>query len=44
MCLHIFLPGGYACSPARSEVELLKVVAHPVRIKILEDLTQGVKA
>ncbi len=24
-------------------VELLKVIAHPVRIKILEDLVQGVK-
>ena len=25
------------------KIELLKVVAHPVRIKILEELTKGVK-
>ena len=25
------------------KVELLKVIAHPVRIKLLEELTQGVK-
>ncbi len=29
--------------PMEKRVELLKVIAHPVRIKILEDLAQGVK-
>ncbi|MGE5173981.1 MAG: ArsR/SmtB family transcription factor [Betaproteobacteria bacterium] len=29
--------------PMEKRVELLKILAHPVRIKILEDLTQGVK-
>ncbi len=29
--------------PTEKRVELLKVVAHPVRIRILEDLLQGVK-
>ena len=29
--------------PLAKRIELLKVIAHPVRIKILEDLTQGVK-
>ncbi len=29
--------------PAEKRLELLKVIAHPVRIKILEDLVQGVK-
>ena len=27
----------------KKRIELLKVLAHPVRIRILEDLTQGVK-
>jgi len=29
--------------PVESRLELLKVIAHPIRIKILEDLTKGVK-
>jgi len=29
--------------PLDKRLDLLKVIAHPVRIKILEDLTQGVK-
>ncbi len=29
--------------PIEKRIELLKVIAHPVRIKILEDLTKGVK-
>ncbi len=29
--------------PVEKRLELLKVIAHPVRIKILEDLMQGVK-
>ena len=29
--------------PTEKRIELLKVLAHPVRIKILEDLVQGVK-
>lgn len=29
--------------PVGSRLELLKVIAHPIRIKILEDLTEGVK-
>jgi DNA-binding transcriptional ArsR family regulator len=29
--------------PVEKRLDLLKVIAHPVRIKILEDLTQGVK-
>ena len=29
--------------PVESRLELLKVIAHPIRIKILEDLTEGVK-
>ena len=29
--------------PMEKRVELLKVLAHPMRIKILEELTQGVK-
>ena len=29
--------------PMAKRIELLKVIAHPVRINILEDLTQGVK-
>ena len=29
--------------PIERRTELLKVIAHPVRIKILEDLVQGVK-
>ena len=29
--------------PIEKRIDLLKVLAHPVRIKILEDLTQGVK-
>lgn len=29
--------------PASKRIELLKIIAHPVRIKILEDLTRGVK-
>jgi ArsR family transcriptional regulator len=29
--------------PIEKRIELLKVIAHPVRIKILEDLVQGVK-
>ncbi len=29
--------------PIEKRIDLLKVLAHPARIKILEDLTQGVK-
>jgi ArsR family transcriptional regulator len=29
--------------PLEKRVELLKIIAHPVRIRILEDLVQGVK-
>jgi DNA-binding transcriptional ArsR family regulator len=29
--------------PIERRTELLKVIAHPIRIKILEDLVQGVK-
>ena len=29
--------------PIDKRIELLKVISHPVRIKILEDLTRGVK-
>ena len=29
--------------PIGKKVELLRVIAHPVRIKILEELTEGVK-
>lgn len=29
--------------PVEKRIELLKVIAHPVRIKILAELTQGVK-
>ncbi len=29
--------------PVENRLELLKVIAHPARIKILEDLTEGVK-
>jgi len=29
--------------PIEKRIDLLKVIAHPVRIKILEELTQGVK-
>ncbi len=29
--------------PVEKRLELLKVIAHPIRIKILEDLIQGVK-
>jgi len=29
--------------PIETRLDILKVIAHPVRIKILEDLTQGVK-
>ncbi len=29
--------------PLDKRLDLLKVIAHPVRVKILEDLTQGVK-
>ncbi len=29
--------------PVEKRLELLRVIAHPVRIKILEDLVQGVK-
>jgi ArsR family transcriptional regulator len=29
--------------PAEKRIELLKVVAHPIRIKILEELIEGVK-
>ena len=29
--------------PVDKRLDLLKVIAHPIRIKILEDLTQGVK-
>ncbi len=32
----------YMKSPGQ-KIELLKVIAHPVRIKILEELTKGVK-
>jgi len=29
--------------PIEQRLDLLKTIAHPIRIKILEDLTQGVK-
>jgi DNA-binding transcriptional ArsR family regulator len=29
--------------PIEKRIELLKVISHPIRIKILEDLIQGVK-
>ncbi|MDA8100993.1 MAG: metalloregulator ArsR/SmtB family transcription factor [Nitrospiraceae bacterium] len=29
--------------PIEKRIDLLRVIAHPVRVKILEDLTQGVK-
>jgi ArsR family transcriptional regulator len=29
--------------PLEKRIDLLKVIAHPIRIRILEDLTQGVK-
>jgi DNA-binding transcriptional ArsR family regulator len=29
--------------PSEKRLDLLKVIAHPVRVKILEDLVQGVK-
>ncbi len=29
--------------PLEKRIELLKVIAHPVRIKVLEDLALGVK-
>jgi DNA-binding transcriptional ArsR family regulator len=29
--------------PIEKRIELLKIIAHPIRIKILEDLVQGVK-
>jgi ArsR family transcriptional regulator len=29
--------------PLEKRLDILKIIAHPVRIKILEDLTQGVK-
>lgn len=29
--------------PIKNRIELLKIIAHPVRIKILEDLMHGVK-
>ena len=29
--------------PLEKRIEILKVLAHPIRIKILEDLAQGVK-
>ncbi len=29
--------------PLEKRVDLLRIIAHPARIKILEDLTQGVK-
>jgi len=29
--------------PTEKRIDLLKVIAHPVRIKILEELTEGVK-
>lgn len=29
--------------PPEKRIELLKIIAHPIRIKILEDLVQGVK-
>jgi len=29
--------------PLEKRIELLKIIAHPVRIRILEDLAQGVK-
>lgn len=35
--------GGLIMIPIEKRMELLKVIAHPVRIKILEDLVQGVK-
>jgi ArsR family transcriptional regulator len=29
--------------PVEKRIDLLKVIAHPIRIKILEELTEGVK-
>jgi DNA-binding transcriptional ArsR family regulator len=29
--------------PIEKRIDLLKIIAHPIRIKILEELTQGVK-
>jgi len=29
--------------PMEKRIELLKIIAHPVRVKILDDLVQGVK-
>ena len=29
--------------PLEKRIEILKIIAHPIRIRILEDLTQGVK-
>jgi ArsR family transcriptional regulator len=29
--------------PIEKRIDLLKVISHPIRIKILEELTQGVK-
>jgi DNA-binding transcriptional ArsR family regulator len=29
--------------PIEKRIELLKIIAHPIRLRILEDLTQGVK-
>lgn len=34
---------GWNMRALRKRVELLRVIAHPVRIKILEELTKGVK-
>src|SRR5512141_304925 len=39
----MYCSSGGAMIPLDKRIELLKVIAHPVRIKILEDLTQGVK-
>jgi ArsR family transcriptional regulator len=35
--------GGVLMLSAEKRIELLKILSHPVRIKILEDLVQGVK-
>src|SRR5512139_3997086 len=35
--------GGYEMLSGGNRVEILKIIAHPVRIKILEELRKGVK-
>jgi DNA-binding transcriptional ArsR family regulator len=38
-----YFKGGHRMLPVEKRLELLRVIAHPIRIKILEDLTLGVK-